>query len=300
MKSVIREIVIKKKALFSDTFLNIILWEEKDMSVEGIGNSYYSKMEQKESVSQKNKSKNIELETFDSNKRYQSLSAMTNDLLLMEKKWQVQYSEMISNSNVSTIDELKKEINTLFPEYKLVTRKPDGVMDGENLLYIDTTNLNKMLNDSSYRAKIYALMERELACTKGYHFGGSAWKLTGTVFTLSEDNPKELGIPYAGQCKGIQLNDSYTFLKTSSKKRIFCDEKNHDKIKDKKAKMQKNKELKENETKVLWEKEKQAKLMEQIEEKVANTKARNKKIYHETALKKYQQAYDKYMQYIEE
>ena len=40
--------------------------------------------------------------------------------------------------------------------------------------------------------------------------------------------------------------------------------------------------------------------MEQIEEKVANTKARNKKIYHETALKKYQQTYDKYMQYIEE
>ena len=43
-----------------------------------------------------------------------------------------------------------------------------------------------------------------------------------------------------------------------------------------------------------------AKLKEQIEEKVANTKARNKKIYRETALKKYQQTYDKYMQYIEE
>ncbi len=40
--------------------------------------------------------------------------------------------------------------------------------------------------------------------------------------------------------------------------------------------------------------------MEQIEEKVEDTKARNKKIYRETALKKYQQTYDKYMQYIEE
>ncbi len=270
------------------------------MSVEGIGSSYYSKMEQKEVVSQKNKSKSIELASFDSNKRYPSLSAITNDLLSMEKKWQVQYSEMISNSKVSTIDELKQEISTLFPEYKFVTRNPDGVMDGENLLYIDNTNLNKMLNDSSYRAKIYALMERELSGTKGYHLCGSAWKLTGTVFSLSEDNPKELGIPYAGQCKGIQLNDSYTFLKTSSKKRIFCDEKNHSKIKDKKAKIEKNKKIKEDETKILWEKEKQEKLMEQIEEKVANTKARNKKIYHETALKKYQQTYDKYMQYIEE
>lgn len=206
------------------------------MSVEGIGSSYYSKMEQKEAVLQKNKSKSIELSSFDSNKKYQSLSDITNDLLLMEKKWQVQYSEMISNSKVSTIDELKEEISALFPEYKFVTRKPDEVMDGENLLYIDNTNLNKMLNDSSYRTKIYALMERELSGTKGYYLCGSAWKLTGTVFTLSEDNPKELGIPYAGQCKGIQLNDSYTFLKTSSKKHIFCGEKNHSKIKDKKQK----------------------------------------------------------------
>jgi len=78
------------------------------MSVEGIGSSYYSKMEQKEVVSQKNKSKSIELASFDSNKRYPSLSAITNDLLSMEKKWQVQYSEMISNSKVSTIDELKQ------------------------------------------------------------------------------------------------------------------------------------------------------------------------------------------------
>ena len=42
------------------------------MSVEGIGSSYYSKMEQKEVVSQKNKSKSIELASFDSNKRYTS------------------------------------------------------------------------------------------------------------------------------------------------------------------------------------------------------------------------------------
>lgn len=267
------------------------------MSVEGIRSSYYNKMEQNEPAVQNNKLKNTELADFDSNKKYQSLSTMTNDLLLMEKKLQVQYSEIISNSKVSTIDELKKEISTLFPEYKFVTRKPDEVVDGQNLLYIDNTNLNKMLNDSSYRTKVYALMKRELAGTKGYHLYDSAWKLTGTVFTLSEDNPKELGIPYAGQCKGIQLNGSYTFLKTSSKNHILSDEKNHHKIK--KEKNDKNKKLKESETRVLWEKEKQEKLMEQIEEKLASRKARNKKIYNETALKQYQQTYDRYMQYIE-
>lgn len=302
MKLVIHETFIKKYLLFSDIFYICLYYfiGGKNMSVEGIESSYYSKIKQRESVSQRNKLKNEQLASFDSNKKYQSLDTMTNDLLLMEKKWQVQYGEIVSNSKVSTIDELKEEISALFPEYQFVTRKPDEVMDGQNLLYIDNINLNKMLNDSSYRAKIYALMKRELACTKGYHLYNSAWRLTGTVFTLSEDNPKELGIPYAGQCRGIQLNDSYTFLKTTSKKHIFCDEKNHSKIKDRKAKMEKNKKLKENETKILWEKERQEILMEQIEEKVANTKARNKKIYHETALKKYQQTYDKYMQYIEE
>lgn len=270
------------------------------MSVEGIGSCYYNKMEQKEQVPQKSKVRNIDLASFDSNKKYQSLNVFTNDLLLMEKKWQGQYSEIILNSKVSSIDELKEEISMLFPEYKFVTRKPQDVMDGQNLLYIDNTNLNKMLNDSSYRTKIYALMKRELAGTKGYHLYGSAWKLTGTVFTLSEDNPKELGIPYAGQCKGIQLDDSYTFFETSNKKRIFFDEKKHSKIKDKKAKMEKNNRLKEDESKILWEKEKQEKLMEQIEEKAANRKARSKKIYQESALKKYQQTYDKYVQYIEE
>lgn len=64
--------------------------------------------------------------------------------------------------------------------------------------------------------------------------------------------------------------------------------------------MEKNKKVKEDETKILWEKEKQEKLMKQIEEKVANKKARNKKLYQEAALKKYQQMYDKYVQYIEE
>ncbi len=268
------------------------------MSVERVGSSCYDKMEQKGQVAQKKQLKNTDLASFDPNKKYQSLSVFTNDLLLMEKKWQVQYSEMISNSKVSTIDELKEEISILFPEYKFVTSKPQDVVDGQNLLYIDNTNLNKMLNDSSYRTKIYALMKRELACTKGYHLCGSAWKLTSTVFTLSEDNPKELGIPYAGQCKGIQLDDSHTFLKTSSKKHIFSNEKSHSKIK--KEKTDKNSKSKEDETKILWEKEKQERLMEQIEEKVAKRKARNKKIYQEAALKKYEQTYDKYMQYIEE
>ena len=63
-------------------------------------------------------------------------------------------------------------------------------------------------------------MGRELAGNNGFHVYGSAWKLTGTTFTLSEDNPKEGGIPYAGMSSSVRLDDSTVFPGSGSKTTI--------------------------------------------------------------------------------
>ena len=75
--------------------------------------------------------------TIDPNKKYQSDTDFANDLFALEKKLQVQYSNMTSDSNVTTVEDLKKEISSLFPEYTFTTSKPKDVTQGKNLLYID-------------------------------------------------------------------------------------------------------------------------------------------------------------------
>lgn len=156
------------------------------------------------------KSKN-NCNSFDPNKKYTSGDAFANDLFKLEDNYRVQYRAMTKDSEADTVDKLKEEISKLFPEYTMVSSDPDNVSNGKNLLYIDDTNLQKMLDDPSYKADVYALMKRELAGNDGYHVFGSAWKITGFVFSLSERNSKEGGIPYAGMSTSVRLDDAMTF-----------------------------------------------------------------------------------------
>ena len=257
----------------------------------GAGTGYNSTgvSKKEDSTSSTNKSKNSgNLAKFDSNKRYHSLSEFANDLFALEKKWQVQYKELTADSEINTIEDLKKQIEELFPEYKLVSSRPRDVVQGKNLLYIDDRNLQKMLNDPSYRTDVYALMRRELAAAPGWRIGDDKWRLTGSVFTLSDDNPRVGGIPYLGMCTSMKVNSSNSFSAKSNKVNIFSATQ---KAKEKKAKKKAaEKKKKEQMLKDIWEKEraKKKEFKEQLQRKASENKEKRNRYNRQQVAKKYE------------
>lgn len=178
-----------------------------------VNNEIYSRRAQAaKTTAAGSKSKTAETVTgFDPNKKYKTVSEMKEDLKSLEKSDQIQYKKTIASSDVKTEADLKAEIKKMFPEYRLVSQDPKKVVNGENLLYIDDANMQKMLKDPEYRSEVYALMKRELTGNDGYHLGGNAWKQTGSVFSLSNSNPVSDGIPYAGMSTSMKLPDTYQF-----------------------------------------------------------------------------------------
>lgn len=261
----------------------------------GAGTGYNSTGVSKkgDSASGTNKSKkDANLEKFDSNKRYHSLSEFANDLFALEKKWRAQYKELTADSEINTIEELKKQIEELFPEYKLVSSRPKDVVKGKNLLYIDDRNLQKMLNDPSYRTDVYALMRRELAAAPGWRIGDDKWRLTGSVFTLSDDNPNVGGIPYLGMCTSMKVNSSNSFSAKNNKVNIFSATQ---KAKEKKAKKDQKKAAekkskKEQMLKEIWEKEraKKREFKEQLQRKASENKEQRNRYNRQRVAKKYE------------
>ena len=112
-----------------------------------------------------------------------------------------------NSSGKISVDDLKKEISSLFPEYTMTSSEP-RLTKGKNYLYIDESQMRKMAEDPDYRAKVYGWMDGELQGMKGitskYSDGKNVtWHLTGTVFSLSGKNKKNSeGIPYQGSCTG--------------------------------------------------------------------------------------------------
>lgn len=257
----------------------------------GAGTGYNStSVSKKENSTNSTNSSN--LAKFDSNKRYRSISEFANDLFALEKKWQVQYKELTADSEINTIEDLKKQIEELFPEYKLVSSRPRDVVQGKNLLYIDDRNLQKMLNDPSYRTEVYALMRRELAAAPGWRIGDDVWRLTGSVFTLSDDNPRVGGIPYLGMCTSMKVSGSNSFSSKSNKVNIFSATQ---KDKEKKAKKDQKKaaekkKKKEQMLKEIWEKEraKKREFKEQLQRKASENKEQRERYNRQLVAKKYE------------
>lgn len=158
--------------------------------------------------------------SFSSNKNYASTSDFAEALFKLEDNCREQYSAITKNSGTDTVLKLKTEISKLFPEFTMVSSNPSNVSNGKNLLYIDNANLEKMVKDPSYKADVYALMKRELAGNDGYRINGSSWKMTGFVFSLSESNTSEGGIPYAGMCTSVCLDASTAFSGNGSKAKV--------------------------------------------------------------------------------
>ena len=148
------------------------------------------------------------------NKVYKYLEDMNKGFQDYKAQAVAYYRAEIAESGNSTMttEELKKQINELFPEYTLTNTEPRNFTQGKYYLYIDASNLEKMAKDADYRAMVYGLMDSELQGSKGYTLQYSDGRnvtahLTGSIFSLSDANKKYDcgdGIPYRGSCTSDQ------------------------------------------------------------------------------------------------
>lgn len=157
------------------------------------------------------KSKETQKPVWNPNKVYKYLEDMNQGFQSYKQQAVSYYSSVISRQEgdgTLTEDELKKEIQELFPEYTLTASEPKDVTQGKFYLYIDSSQMKKMASDPAYRAKVYGLMDSELQGKNGYTLQYSDGRnvtshLTGSVFSLAESNRKYAGadgIPYRGSC----------------------------------------------------------------------------------------------------
>lgn len=152
------------------------------------------------------------LPVFDNGRVWSSLGDFGNGLKSYQKEWEGVYSEKFSgleNSGKITVDEMKEQLESEFAQYgvRFVNSNPRDVSNGQHKVYIDDANMQKMANDPSYRGKVMALMQRELAPTQqgfNYQRNGEtvSSSLTGTVISICQENSAYGGIPYSGMARG--------------------------------------------------------------------------------------------------
>ena len=170
--------------------------------VNGYGNQVVSLLGNSKGV----KETAAEKPVWDGKKSYTYLEDMNQAGLDYGVKAAKYYASKTAADGEMTVEELKKQIGEWFSDYTLTDREPKDVVQGKHYLYIDDSQLNKMAKDASYRAKVYGLMDREMATGKEYTLRYSDGKdvtahITGSIFSLSEKNKKYAGadgIPYLG------------------------------------------------------------------------------------------------------
>ncbi len=182
-----------------------------------------------ETMNVNKKSTKLQKPVWNPNKIYKYLEDMNKGFQDYKAQATAYYrAEIGENENsVMTTEELKKQINELFPEYTLTSTEPSNVTQGKYYLYIDASNLEKMAKDADYRARVYGLMDSELQGSKGYTLQYSDGRnvtthLTGSIFSLSDANRKYDcgdGIPYRGSCtsdQGFSTTDSHPQVRNMS------------------------------------------------------------------------------------
>lgn len=161
---------------------------------------------------------------------YRYLEDMSQGFQSYRKEAVAYYREMIARQEgdgTLTMEELKKQIQEYFPEYTLTKSEPSEVKNGVFYLYIDEKNLQRLMSDPDYRAKVFGLMDSELQGKKGYTLQYSDGRnvtshLTGSIFSLAEKNKKYAGadgIPYLGSCTSdhpFSSSDSHPQVRSMS------------------------------------------------------------------------------------
>ncbi len=158
--------------------------------------------------------KEYQLTHYDPNRKFQSFSEANDYGVALGNTYAKEYSEICSNCEfrVNNIEDLKKEINALFPQYTMVSSKPsDAMAKGRILLYIDQANLQKMVSNPNYKTRVYGLMQRETLGFQGSTYMNIPFVSTGLAFTLCNENTSYDGIPYRGVSYGMRVNQTTEF-----------------------------------------------------------------------------------------
>ncbi len=143
---------------------------------------------------------------------YRSLAEMQSSLISQGRQFTKEYTAKFAGTGRISVDEVKAQLQQEFPRYAFTTSNPRDVVQGQNLLHIDQNNLQKMADDPSYRARVMGLIKREASSLDGANvqFQGKTvqLQLTGTVVSISDDNPVVDGIPYAGSATSASTSTS--------------------------------------------------------------------------------------------
>jgi hypothetical protein len=139
---------------------------------------------------------------------YRSLSDLNDTLVAHGQQYTREYAAEYASAEdggIWSTDQVLSALKTDFPTYDIVSSEPKDVVKGRNLLYIDSTNLSKMATDSDYRARVMGLIKRESEGLSTARIGQGdqtfTFHPTGSIFSLSESNPKVDGIPYQGSAE---------------------------------------------------------------------------------------------------
>ncbi len=136
-------------------------------------------------------------------KTYRSIDEMDSHLRSYGKQATEKYRAEFSGNGASqemTADDVKAMIKKRLPGYTLTDKEPSGIVKGQNLLYIDDKNLEKMAKDADYRAKVMGVLDRDMQglgqTTIDTGKSKTTMQTTGSVFSISDKNPVSDGIPY--------------------------------------------------------------------------------------------------------
>lgn len=148
--------------------------------------------------------------TFAHNHTWGSISDMTNAWKAHTQDWKGYYSGAFAGSGSAgdgkiSQDELNQLLQSEFAgmgvKFTDGPVKEAGASPGKYEVYIDDTNRRKMANDPEYRAAVMAVIQSEMAGSKGYSVrtasGVNNDRTTGLSMNISEGNPLYEGVPHS-------------------------------------------------------------------------------------------------------
>ncbi len=198
------------------------------MSVAVLSNNYpYNVGNISQKATSRRAGADIEKPTWNGKKAFKYIEDMNAAGLEYGARATQYYASKTAADGEISVADLKKQIEEWFPEYTLTSSEPRDVVKGKHYLYIDDSQLKKMASDSSYRAKVYGLMDREYATGQEYTMTYSdgvnkTAHITGSIFSLCEANQKYAGadgVPYLGSCTsdaGFSSSQSHLQVRNQS------------------------------------------------------------------------------------
>ncbi len=146
--------------------------------------------------------------TFANNKTWSSIGDMEKGFRSYGQEWRSVYSDSFSKAGSQgngkiTQEELSALLQSEFGGINFTDSPVDinNPKEGVFEVYIDQTNRQKMADDPEYRAKVFSVIQLEMAGTNGYSVQTAAGQIsdrtTGLSMSIAEGDPLYEGVPHS-------------------------------------------------------------------------------------------------------